>query len=76
MFLIDAIKPKLEKKLKFFFYFLCNCLGEMRGKCTTSFVSFCFRFTGGNTTIQKKQKKFFFIMVFICGTQGGGGQPV
>jgi hypothetical protein len=61
MFLIDAINPKVEKKLKNPFYFILDCLGEVSRKPTnkSSFVSFRFRFVGGNkTSIQKKRESF------------------
>ena len=60
MFLIDAIKPKVEKKLKPCLIFCVTVLerwvGSVQNK--TSFVSFHFRFAGGNKNfIQKKQDR-------------------
>jgi hypothetical protein len=51
MFLIDAIKPNIEKKSKTFFI-LMDCLGEG----SFEFI-FYVRFSGGNKNIiQKKQE--------------------
>ena len=53
MFLIDAIKPKVEKKLKKVFR-----EGELEVYKLNQILSFRFRFAGGNKIfIQKKRAK-------------------
>ena len=61
MFLIDAFKPKIENEIKTFFDFCARLFrgGELKASVQnkTSFVSFSFRFTGGNKIfIQKKRE--------------------
>ena len=53
MFLIDAIKPNEERNSKLFFTRLFR-VGE---SLAYSFVSFCFRFFGGNKTFFKRNEK-------------------
>ena len=54
MFLIDAIKPKVEKKLKTCFIF-CATMGLKR---TTSLVSLRFKFAGGTKKFVQKKREF------------------
>ena len=59
MFLIDTDKPN-RKEIQILLYFLRDCFGEGSRERTikTNFVSFCFRFVGGNNNIiQKKWEK-------------------
>ena len=68
MFLIDTIKPKVEKKLKTYFIF---CATDQE-KCLEAYkikpVSFRFRFAGDKNFIQKKreiQLKSVFLIKLI-----------
>ena len=58
MFLIEAIKPNLEIKLKTC-SFLRDCFGKEVGRLqnNTSFVSFCVRFVSGNKNIIQKTRE-------------------
>ena len=62
MFLIDAIKPKLEKKLKTFFARGCLLFREGEWKAyvqdKTSFDTFRFRFASDNKIFIKKKRDF------------------
>ena len=63
MFLIDAIKPKVEKKLRTFF---AQMFRDAREQNKPSFVSFRFRFAGGNKRhIQKNLEKTICYVYFI-----------
>ena len=62
MFLIDDIKPKGEKKFKTFFVFFCvtvygKGVGSVQNE--TSFVSFRFRFVGGNKIFIQKIREIY-----------------
>ena len=65
MFLIDAIKPIIEKKSKacFFVTFLGRGVGRVQNK--TSFVSIRVRFTGGNKNIIQKKRENIFRKISI-----------
>ena len=57
MFLIDAIKPNIEKKFKTHLFFTQLFMGVESGayKIATNF--FCVWFVGGNKNIIKKKQK-------------------
>ena len=60
MFLFDAIKLNVEKKLKTYLYFLSNCLGRVGSvQNKTNFVYVWVKFPDGNKNIiQKEQEKY------------------
>ena len=62
MFLIDGIKPKVGKKLKNCLIFCATCQERLvrRIQKKTSFVSFRFRFAGGNKNLIQKKRELFF----------------
>ena len=66
MFLIDAIKPKVEKKLKLVLFCATDCLGEV-SQNKTSFVCFRFRFAGGNKIFILKNEKTYYIIKTMSG---------
>ena len=58
MFLIDAIKPIVEKNSKAcFFYATVQGRGVWSVQNEKSFVSFCVRVAGGNKTLFKRNEK-------------------
>ena len=59
MFLIDAIKHKVENKFKTCFIVFRNCLGKVSRKRTnkTSFVSFRVMFSSGNKNFNQNKRE-------------------
>ena len=65
MFLIDAIKPNVEKILKT--CFLSNCLDKESRERTklNRFVSFCVRFVSDNKNINQKEIREIILLKII-----------
>ena len=63
IFLIDAIKPNVEKKFNTFGYSTLygKKVGRVQNK--TIFVSFCVWFVSGNKNIIQKKQEYLFIIV-------------